>query len=117
MLQELPQRVLDPCRSRSAFVDRNPLDGFVESHVGFFPAKHADKLFAKRIHDCASYQRCRAIRLRTSYTDSMKLFKGVGLACLVSAMTAAAQSPSPRGPVASFYDLKTSYLDGTRADL
>ena len=46
------------------------------------------------------------------------LFKGVSLACLVvTALTAAAQTPSSRGPVASFYDLKTSYLDGTPADL
>jgi glutathione peroxidase len=46
------------------------------------------------------------------------LFKGVSLACLVvTALTAAAQNPSSRGPVASFYDLRTSYLDGTPADL
>lgn len=46
------------------------------------------------------------------------LCKGVGLACLVvTAVTAAAQLPSSRGTVASFYDLKTSYLNGTPADL
>ena len=46
------------------------------------------------------------------------LFKGVSLACLVvTALTAAAQNPSSRGSVASFYDLRTSYLDGTPADL
>jgi glutathione peroxidase len=46
------------------------------------------------------------------------LFKGVGLACvMVTALTAAAQNPSSRGPVASLYDLRTSYLDGTPADL
>src|SRR4029453_16499105 len=46
------------------------------------------------------------------------LFKGVSLVCLVvTALTAAAQNPSSRGSVASFYDLRTSYLDGTPADL
>jgi len=46
------------------------------------------------------------------------LFKGVGLACLVvTALTAAAQNPSSKGSVASFYGLRTSYLDGTPADL
>ena len=46
------------------------------------------------------------------------LFKSVGLACLVvTALTAAGQNQSSRGSVASFYDLRTSYLDGTPADL
>jgi glutathione peroxidase len=46
------------------------------------------------------------------------LCKGVGVACLVVAASAAfAQSPTPRGTVASFYDLKTSSLDGKPADL
>jgi glutathione peroxidase len=48
----------------------------------------------------------------------MNFFKGAGLACLVViALAAASQSPTPRGTVASFYDLKTSHLDGTPADL
>ena len=46
------------------------------------------------------------------------LCKGVGLACLlVTVLTAGAQSPSSRGAVASFYDLKTPYLNGTPGDL
>ena len=46
------------------------------------------------------------------------LFKGVSLACLVvTALTAAAQNPSSRGSVASFYDLKTQTLLGKPADL
>jgi glutathione peroxidase len=45
------------------------------------------------------------------------LCKGLGLACCILTALAAAQSPSPRGTVASFYDMKTSYLNGTPADL
>jgi glutathione peroxidase len=46
------------------------------------------------------------------------LCSGVGLACvLVTVLTAGAQAPSSRGAVASFYDLKTSYLNGTPADM
>jgi len=46
------------------------------------------------------------------------LCKGFSLACVVVAASSAfAQSPSPRGTVTSFYDLKTSALDGKPADL
>ena len=46
------------------------------------------------------------------------LCKGLSLACLVvAAVTATPQLPSSRGGVASFYDLKTFYLNGTPADL
>ena len=37
--------------------------------------------------------------------------------CAVAAVAAAPQSSSPSGTVSSFYDLKTSYLDGKPADL
>jgi glutathione peroxidase len=40
-----------------------------------------------------------------------------GLCAAVVALAAAAQSSSPGGAVSSFYDLKTSYLDGKPADL
>jgi glutathione peroxidase len=45
-------------------------------------------------------------------------WKGAGLLCVTVVGLAAAQSPSPRGAaVTSFYDLKTTYLDGKPADL
>jgi glutathione peroxidase len=54
----------------------------------------------------------------TTAMNISDLCKGAGLACVVvAAVAAAAQSPSTRGPVTSFYDLKTSLLDGTPADL
>ena len=37
--------------------------------------------------------------------------------CAVAAVAAAPQSSSPSGTASSFYDLKTSYLDGKPADL
>jgi glutathione peroxidase len=37
--------------------------------------------------------------------------------CAIGAVAAAPQSSSPSGTVSSFYDLKTSYLDGKPADL
>jgi glutathione peroxidase len=37
--------------------------------------------------------------------------------CAVAAVAAAPQSPSSSGTASSFYDLKTSYLDGKPADL
>ena len=44
--------------------------------------------------------------------------RGLVLTCfVVAAVAATAQSPSSKGTVASFYDLKTSYLDGKPADL